>query len=506
MGRSYANSASPVLASSSAWAAYTPRMSYAATYERARISRDPRFDGRFFVGVRTTGIYCRPVCPAVTPKRQNVEIFTTAAAAGEAGYRPCLRCRPECAPGSPAWNGTSTTVRRGLKLIANGALERDGVEGLAERLGVTDRHLRRLFQKHIGASPQAIAHTQRLHFAKSLIDQTNLRMADIAVAAGFGSTRRFNDAVRNTWGRAPRELRKLRASDRSTETLSIKLPCHKPYDWPLICGFLGNRAIPGVESAAGGVFRRLLRVDDEAVLISVVDNGDGLTATVQGATPASLFKVVQTIRDAFDVDAPIREIMDVLSVDPQLKRLARQFPGIRVPGAFDRFEQIVRAILGQQVSVKAATTLAGRIAERYGERAEGEFGGLDRLFPTPEKLARGRLETLGITSGRAAAIRRVASAVSRGELALDPAGNLAEFVDTFTSIKGIGDWTAQHVLMRGMKDPDAFPASDLGIIKALSEPGGARISPREAAERSRAFSPWRAYAALLLWHEVGAGG
>ena len=483
-------------------------MSTAATYERARISRDPRFDGRFFVAVRTTGIYCRPICPAVTPKRQNVEFFTTAAAAGEAGYRPCLRCRPECAPGSPAWNGTSTTVRRGLKLIADGALERDGVEGLAERLGVTDRHLRRLFRQHVGASPQAIAHTQRLHFAKALIDQTSLKMADIALAAGFGSTRRFNDAVRNTWGRTPRELRKLRAPAIATDALSIHLPYHKPYDWPLMQGFLGARAIPGVESIDGDSFRRVVRVDDGAAFVTVADNGDGLTATVQGVPPTSLFKVVQTLRDAFDVDAPIREITATLAGDPQLERLIERFPGIRVPGAFDRFEQIVRAILGQQVSVKAATTLAGRIAHRYGDKVDAPAGapGLEVLFPRPARLARAKLESLGLTSGRASTIRRVAAAIDRGDLELDPAGSFAEFIEAFTSIKGIGDWTAQYVLLRGMKDPDAFPASDLGIIKALSRGDGERIKPRDAAALSEAWQPWRAYAALLLWKQAEAGG
>ena len=497
----------PILANFEVATAYTAPMSSAATYERARLSRDPRFDGRFFVAVRTTGIYCRPVCPAVTPKRQNVEFFSTAAAAGEAGYRPCLRCRPECAPGSPAWNGTSTTVRRGLKLIADGALERDGVEALAERLGVTDRHLRRLFQQHVGASPQAIAHTQRLHFAKSLIDQTTLKMGEIAIAAGFGSTRRFNDAVQGTWGRAPRELRKLRANERNGEALSIHLPYHKPYDWARLCEFLGARAIPGVESVDGLEFRRLLRIDDKAVSISIRDNGEGLTATVDGVEPAALFAVVQTIREALDVDAPIREISAVLSADPRLKPLIAGLPGIRVPGAFDRFEQIVRAILGQQVSVKAATTLAGRIAERYGDKSERfADANLGRLFPTPEKLTRAKLESLGITSGRASTIRRVASAIVRSELDLDPAANLADFVEAFTSIKGIGEWTAQYVLMRGMKDPDAFPASDLGIVKALSAPGSARISPRDVAEQSEAWRPWRAYAALLLWNQAEAGG
>lgn len=492
-------------------------MTTAATYERARISRDPRFDGRFFVAVRTTGIYCRPICPAVTPKRQNVEFFTTAAAAGEAGYRPCLRCRPECAPGSPAWNGTSTTVRRGLRLIAEGALDTGGVEALATRLGVTGRHLRRLFQAHVGASPQAIAHTQRLHFAKSLIDQTSLPMADIAIAAGYGSTRRFNDAVKKTWGRAPRELRRLQANGISHGPLSLRVPYHGPYDWDLVAGFLADRAIPGVDQYDNGSYRRAVRTPSGSVFVEVRDAGGALDVTVHGAAPENLFPVVQRVREVFDVDAPIAEIAAELSGDPLLASALDVFPGIRVPGTFDPFEHIVRAVLGQQVSVKAATTLAARVAERYGEPLEPAAGpegglagvdcpGIDRLFPEPGRLVRARLETLGITSARAATIRRIASAVHRGDLDLDPSRDRGVFVESFTAIRGVGEWTAQYVLLRGMKDPDAFPASDLGILKALGAPDAKRASVNEVLARADAWRPWRAYAAVLLWKQAAAGG
>ncbi len=475
-----------------------------ARYELARLARDPRFDGRFFVGVRTTGIYCRPICPAVSPKSENVTFFETAAAASEAGFRPCLRCRPEAAPGSPAWGGTSTTVRRGLRLIADGALDQSGVETLAERLGVSSRHLRRLFDKHVGASPQAIAHTQRLNFAKTLIDQTSLSMADVAVAAGYGSTRRFNDAVQKAWGKSPRALRRLRTTGRRRDELILRIPYYEPYDWETILGFFRHRAIPGVEHVSDAAYRRLVRTDGGAAEIEVRDAGGYLEAAVRGIEPRHLFPLVQALRDVFDTDAPIADITAVLEKDRLLRRVLRKHPGIRVPGAFDRFEHIVRAILGQQVSVRAATTLAGRIAERYGEpvpESLGRGGELSHLFPQADRLARARVESLGITKTRAATIRRVASAVVSGRLDPGPSVSGKDFFTAFTSLQGIGPWTAEYTLLRAMKDPDAFPASDLGVIKAMS-PGEDRLPVREIEARAESWRPWRAYAAILLWHST----
>ena len=488
-----------------------------SVYERARLSRDRRFDGRFYVGVKTTGIYCRPVCPAVPPLARNVRFFPTAAAAGEAGFRPCLRCRPECAPGSPAWNGTSTTVRRGLRLIEEGALDQAGVEQLAERLGVTGRHLRRLFVRHLGASPQAVAHTQRLHFAKTLLDQTALPMADIAVAAGYGSTRRFNDAVRKAWQRSPSELRKRRGGGQAVNGLKLRLAYRQPYDWSGLCGFFAARALNGVEAVEGSRYRRAIRTASGVGTVELAHNdghghgdSDGeLEVTLDGIAPAELLGVVQRVKEVFDVDAPIEEIAPVLATDARLAAALRACPGIRVPGVWDRFEHIVRAILGQQVSVKAATTLAGRIALRYGEPLDDdrrERSGLGVTFPAPERLKRARLENLGIIRSRAATIRRVAAAVSSGELRLDPAEPREDFVTAFTAIKGIGNWTAEYVLLRALKDPDAFPASDLGILKALAGPDGARPATSEALARAERWRPWRSYAAMLLWTRTGAGG
>ena len=475
-------------------------------YERARLSRDARFDGRFFIGVRTTGVYCRPICPANPPRSENVTFFRTAAAASEAGYRPCLRCRPECAPGTPAWAGTSATVQRGLRLIADGALDDGDVESLADRLGVTGRHLRRLFAKHVGASPLAVAHTQRLHFAKQLIDETALPMQAISVAAGFGSVRRFNDTFRKTYGRSPRDLRRGRVAPEPNASLSVRLPYRSPYDWERLLAFYAGRATPGVEQVADNRYRRSVAVAGRAGHIDVRDVGGALLLTVRGLGTEALFGIVQRVRGMFDVDAPIDDIAASCAKDPTLRRLLRRNPGVRVPGAWDGWELAVRAVLGQQVSVKAATTFAGRIAERYGEPCEIEGWEGARLFPAPHRLERAQLERLGIIRSRAQTIRELARATRSGRLSFDASQDVDEFATALRSIRGIGDWTAQYVAMRALKHPDAFPASDLGLLRAFDGEGG-RLKPAELLARAERWRPWRAYAALLIWSsDDGAGG
>jgi AraC family transcriptional regulator of adaptative response / DNA-3-methyladenine glycosylase II len=480
-------------------------------YERARKSRDARFDGQFYVGVRTTGIYCRPICPANTPKSENVTFFPTAAAAGEAGYRPCLRCRPECAPGTPAWGGTSTTVRRGLRLIASGALDDSNVEELATRLGVTSRHLRRLFTRHLGASPLAVAHTQRLHFAKQLIDQTRLPMQDIAVAAGYGSIRRFNDSFARTYGRSPRELRRTRDADDPSNpdtALSVKLPVRMPFDWTSLLGFFSARAVPGVEAIDGDRYLRTVTIDGEPGVIELRSDESAVLLAMHGVGTQGIFSVVQHCREVFDLDAPAREITDALSGDALLGRLLARNPGIRVPGAWDGFELAVRAILGQQISVKAATTIAGRIARTYGEPVTiNGFSGLSHLFPVPERLARARFNNTGVTRSRAATLRRLAQAVLDGSLSFDGSQDPAAFRASLLAIAGIGEWTADYIAMRAIKNPDAFPAADLGLLRAFDRPGRRRLRPAELEEISQRWRPWRAYAALLLWGSApGSGG
>jgi AraC family transcriptional regulator of adaptative response / DNA-3-methyladenine glycosylase II len=484
-------------------------------YERARLSRDSRFDGQFFVGVKTTGIYCRPICPANAPKKENVSFYPSAAAACEAGYRPCLRCRPECAPGTPAWSGTSTTVRRGLRLIAEGALDDGSIEQLADRLGVTSRHLRRLFTQHLGASPLAVAHTQRLHFAKRLIDQTDLPMSEISTASGYGSIRRFNDAFRNTYERTPRELRGRRRNKvEIAGVLTVRLPWRNPYDWNAISNFLEGRATPGVEQVVAGRYMRTVSLDGETGVIECCADAadESVQLNIHGISTQGLFLLVQKVREIFDLDAPVADIADVLGADQLLAKLLRASPGIRVPGAWDGFELTVRAILGQQISVKAATTLAGRIAARYGEPVlvpdtismpDGEPA-LDRLFPTPEKLARARFNDIGLVTSRADTIRRVARAVCDGHLVFDNVQDPVEFQKSLTAIKGIGDWTAQYVAMRALKYPDAFPAADLGLLKAIGASGNTGI--RELRSRAEAWRPWRSYAALLLWSSLSNSG
>lgn len=481
--------------------------------ERARLARDPRFDGLFYVGVLTTGIYCRPVCPAKPPKSENVRFFGTAAAAGEAGFRPCLRCRPESAPGSPAWAGTSATVRRGLRLIAQGALDQGDVEELADRLGVTSRHLRRLFARHIGASPLSVAQTQRLHFAKRLIDDTSLAFGDIAAAAGYGSVRRFNDAFRRTYGRSPRELRRLneaRAEGVGRATLSVRLACRQPFDWDRFLRFLGPRLVPGVEAIEDGRYLRTIAGDGSPDVVEVAPHEQPgyLLLTMHDVDTARIFGIVERARAAFDLDAPVAEIARTLGRDPLLEPLVEKSPGVRVPGAWDGFELAVRAVLGQQVSVKAATTLAGRIVRRYGEPlgdAAVGSGLVTHRFPTPGRLARARFNDLGIVRSRAQTLRRLAAATASGDLDFDAAADPADMGKRLRSIKGIGAWTAEYVAMRALKHPDAFPDSDLGLLKSL-EPGR-RATPLELAERAERWRPWRAYAAMLLWSRAaGSGG
>jgi len=484
-------------------------------YERARLSRDARFDGQFYVGVITTGIYCRPICPAVAPKSENVTFYPSAAAAGEAGFRPCLRCRPECAPGTPAWSGTSTTVRRGLRLISNGALDDGSIEQLADRLGVTSRHLRRLFTQHLGASPLAVAHTQRLHFAKSLIDQTNLPMSHIASAAGYRSVRRFNDTFKKTYGRSPRELR--RHSDTSLErdsVLSVRLPYRKPFDWAAMLQFFEGRATPGVEQVLAGAYYRTVVFNNlPGVIECRHQEGDSsISLSLHGIATEEIFQVVQRTREMLDLDAPVAEIEEVLTADERLRQIIKRFPGMRVPGAWDGFELTVRAILGQQVSVKAATTLAGRIAARYGEPLQlpKSLAGndrdlqLNRLFPTAPKLSRARFNDIGLVTSRAETIRRVARAVDQGDVSFENSHDPGAFCDKLMSIRGIGDWTAQYVAMRALKFPDAFPASDLGLLKAMQ--GDSKVNAVELKRHAESWRPWRAYAALLLWSSLGGSG
>ncbi len=474
---------------------------------RALQTRDARFDGRFFTAVRSTGVYCRPICPARTPKRENCLFLPCAAAAREAGYRPCLRCRPEASPGTPAWLGTSASVSRALRLIDAGALDRGGVEDLAARLGIGERHLRRLFLIHLGASPVAVAQTRRVLFAKKLIDETALPMADVAYASGFSSIRRFNDAIARTYGRCPTNLRRARpggAEERSSE-IRLLLAFRPPYDWAGVCAYLAARATPGVECVEADTYRRSIRVGDAKGVVSVepVSGTHRLLARIRLDSAALLIEVADRLRRVLDLGADPIAVAAHLARDPTLRARLAARPGLRVPGAWDGFELGVRAILGQQVTVQGATTLAGRLAAAYGEPlgSGAEAGPVTRLFPRPETLAGARLARLGMPAGRAAAIRALAREVAAGALRLDASGAPEETLEALRAIPGIGEWTVQYIAMRALREPDAFPASDLGLRRALGE-AGQPASERAVRGAAEAWRPWRAYAAMLLWTQA----
>jgi AraC family transcriptional regulator of adaptative response / DNA-3-methyladenine glycosylase II len=504
------------------------------TCRRARLARDARFDGRFFVGVKTTGVFCRPICPAVPPQERNVDYFLSAAAAAEAGFRACLRCRPECAPGTPAWMGASTTVARALRLIADGALEADGLEALAERLGIGARHLRRLFVEHLGASPIAVAQTRRLLSAKRLIDETDMSLTAIAMSAGYGSIRRFNAAFLASYGRSPRELRRAfchrsedrrshgesgseaRRSHRSSRLTptapglarySLQLRYRPPFDWGALLAFLGPRAIPGVETIDAGVYRRSITIAGEAGWLEVKPGEPGaLHLLIEFPEPTQTLPIVSRVRRMFDLDADPMIIDGHLASDRLLAPLVKRRPGLRVPGTWDGFELGVRAILGQQVSVAAATTLAGRLVATFGRPMAAphrgcrvgdpaqQVAGLTHTFPLPAEIVRANVAEIGVPAKRAEAIRHFASAVTHGDISFDGGMDASAFCDRLRELPGVGEWTAQYMALRALGDPDAFPSGDLGLLRATG-----MKTAGELTKRAQAWRPWRAYAAQHLW-------
>jgi AraC family transcriptional regulator, regulatory protein of adaptative response / DNA-3-methyladenine glycosylase II len=474
--------------------------------ERARLSRDPRFDGKFFIAVTSTGIYCRPICPASpSPKRGNVRYFTSAAAAAEAGFRPCLRCRPEAAPGTPAWLGTSAVVRRALRLINEGALDEASVGEFAARIGVGARHLDRLFLQHVGASPLAVARTRRLHFAKRLIDESDLPMTQIALAAGFGSLRRFNDAFQKAYARPPRELRRERREPpghAAGDEVSLALSYRPPYDWEHVRNFLALRATPGVERVDEHGYARLIRTDagHAAIQVQPLPEKDALRLRVQGAPASALFQIATAARRVFDLSADPALLTAGLESDPLLRPLVRRRPGIRIPGTWDAFECAVRAVLGQQVTVAAARTLAGRLVERTGEPVATAVAGLDRLFPTPPALAAANLDGLGLTGARITALKALALAVVEGRVAFDRPAE--EVVAQLQELPGFGEWTAQYIALRALGEPDAFLSADL-VVRRVAAGGAAPLTAKELDRRAEAWRPWRGYAVMHLWCAAG---
>jgi AraC family transcriptional regulator of adaptative response / DNA-3-methyladenine glycosylase II len=463
---------------------------------RARLSRDPRFDGKFYIGVLGSRVYCRPICPAPTAKEKNCRYFPTAAAAAEAGFRPCLRCRPESCPGTPATMGTSNTVSRALRLIGESGIEDGGVEWLADRLGVGSRHLRRLFVRHLGATPIAVAQTRRMHFAKKLIDETDLPMHQVAIASGFGSVRRFNAGIQKMYHRTPSQIRRLarKTGFHSGDQYHFRLSFRPPYNWKAMFDFLAPRATPGVEMVDNSVYRRTISANgiDGYFEISL-DEHDALLVRIDFSDPRCLFPIVERIRAMFDVNADWSSIAKTLHSDSLLGQIVKSEPGIRVPGCWNGFELAVRAILGQQVTVRGATSLAGRLAQAFGKKFAGPMG-LTHLFPAAEALSSAQLTSVGLTGARAETIRALARAVASGKLKFEGVVNTDEFARRLCEIPGIGPWTAQYIAMRALGEPDAFPSSDLGLLRASG-----LESSRELESLAEPWRPWRAYAAMYLW-------
>jgi AraC family transcriptional regulator of adaptative response / DNA-3-methyladenine glycosylase II len=462
-------------------------------------ARDRRFDGRFFVAVASTGIYCRPICPVRPPKRENMRFYSSAAAAEGEGYRPCLRCRPERAPGLATVDAASRLVRAAIAGIEEHAVSNARVGELAASLGISDRHLRRVTEAELGVSPIELAQTQRLLLAKRLLSETSLKLTEIAFASGFGSLRRFNALFKSRYGLSPRALR---GHPGAASGLSCQLEFRPPLAWDSLLSYLRLRAIPGVEFVDGTHYRRTVAIGDKQGWIAVTRAKSGVALEVemsQSLAPV-IGAVIVRVKHLFDLGAAPDSVTELLSQDPTLAGVVRRLPGLRVPGAFDGFELAVRAVLGQQVSVRAATTLAGRWALNFGAPLATPFPELNRLTPDAERMAEvaaGDIAALGIVGSRARALAALAQAVTERRVVLSYAANVEEQIEALQRLAGIGPWTAQYIAMRALHWPDAFPGGDLMLLKA------AQVNKKELHARAEAWRPWRAYAAHYLWQSLG---
>jgi len=461
-------------------------------FYRALVAKDRRFDGKVFFGVQTTGIYCRPICPARTPRPENVSFYPTAAAAEAAGFRACRRCRPETSPGTPAWQGTSATVNRALRFLSEGLPDEKKLSALGEHLGVTERHLRRLFVKHLGAPPHAIWQIRRLDFARRLLDDTTLPVTEIAFASGFESVRRFNAAFKDRFGGAPSEVRR-KSPARAANSLHIKLPYRPPFAWTPLLEFLSRRAVPGLESLEEGIYRRAIEIDGTPVLIEVkpVPDDSYVSLSLVGAKSRQLMALVTRVRQIFDLEADPLAINDQLTKDRTLKTLLKKWPGIRVPGTADGFELAVRTVIGQQVSVAGARTLVKRLVHAFGrEISFPSSPSIRYLFPTAAAIHHADLRGCGLTTGRIRTLRELARRVHLGELDLSAGPHLEETRRKLAEIPGLGPWSIEYIAMRALRDPNAFPSTDLVLRRAL-------IQRKAQAQK---WEPWRAYGALYLWN------
>ncbi len=467
---------------------------------RALAARDPRFDGVFFVGVTTTKIYCRPICPARTAGRDRCRFFADAALAEKAGFRPCLRCRPELAPGQAPVDAVSRIARIAAARIEAGALNDGGsVEKLARDLGLSDRHLRRAIRREFGVSPIELAQTRRLLLAKQLLTESDLPVVRVAFASGFESVRRFNALFQSHYRLTPTGMRRSPRKAPARDSLRLTLAYRPPLAWDALLAFLAARTTAGVERVEGRSYLRTAAVGRQRGWLKVepLAGRDALAVELAMGLVPALPEVLSRLKHLFDLSARPDVIAGHLRQDARFAGSIERLPGLRVPGAFDGFELAARAILGQRVSVRSATTLAGRLAARFGEPIETPFAGLDRLSPAAERLADANdveLTALGIAAPRAAAIRTIATAAARRELDLQPGPDPDAAVAALRELPGLGDWTAQYIAMRALRWPDAFPAGDLGLLKAAGV-----VSARQLRDAAEPWRPWRSYAAMYLW-------
>ena len=475
---------------------------------RAVASRDARFDGAFYTAVRTTGIYCRPSCPARTPRPGNVTFFRTPAAAQASGFRACRRCRPDAVPGSAEWNLRTDVVGRAMRMVTDGAVERLGVAGVAASLGYSARHLNRLVSEELGAGLLAIARAQRAHTARVLLETTDLPVTEVAWAAGFGSVRSFNDTVAEVFGRTPSAMRRGHAGRRSAVAadpgaaahlpIRVRLAARLPFDPAGVLSFLAARAVPGIESWDGAVYRRSLGLPHGHGTVACQAGKAGLIAEFRLADLRDLGPAVARVRRLFDLDADPVAVSDVLGSDPLLGALVARRSGLRVPGSVDPHEMVVRGIVGQQVSVAGARTVVGRVVAAHGEPLSVPDPALTVVLPSVEVLARIDPESLAMPRSRAAALVGACRALAEGEIVLDPGVDRERCRAELQRLPGIGPWTAAYIAMRGLGDPDVLIASDLGVrhaVRAL----GADDRPRAIDDRGHAWRPWRSYATVHLW-------
>lgn len=468
---------------------------------RAVQGRDARFDGVFYIGVTSTGIYCRPSCPAMTPKRQNVRFYRTAAEAQTAGFRACRRCRPDATPGSAEWNIRADVVGRAMRLIADGVVDRDGVAGLAGRLGYSERQVHRTLVEEVGAGPLRLARSQRAHTARTLLETTELPVTEIAFAAGFASIRQFNDTIREVYALTPSELRgKARRRGRAATagTVELRLAYRRPADFRGVLDFLAVRAVPGIEEVDGDTYRRGLALPHGTGVAELTPRDGWVQATLRLADPRDLTAAVARCRRVFDLDADPQAVDDLLGADPVLGPLVAARPGLRVPGTVDGDELAVRGVLGQQVSVAAARTVAGRLVAEHGKPLDAPVGAVTHAFPAAAVLASADPSAFPMPRSRQRTLHELTARLADGSLCLDPGVDRDEAERRLLDVPGIGPWTARYVRMRGLADPDVFLPTDLGVQHAMAGLG-LPSEPRAVAELAEDWRPWRSYALLHVW-------